>query len=91
MILGFPKLLMVIYSFHDIVLIYYVGCADIVCDPNAFCTSTPGSLTCICNHGYTGDGTTCIGKYHEEITCICTNHTWHVESSLFLILVQCTF
>ena len=32
------------------------------CDINAFCTNTPGSFTCACNQGYTGDGLTCIGN-----------------------------
>ena len=31
------------------------------CDQNATCTNTPGSFTCVCNEGYTGDGTTCTG------------------------------
>jgi cysteine-rich repeat protein len=29
------------------------------CDANATCTNTPGSFTCACNFGYSGDGTTC--------------------------------
>ena len=33
------------------------------CDSNAVCTSTPGSFTCACNQGYTGDGLSCIGNY----------------------------
>ena len=33
------------------------------CDPNATCTNTSGSYTCVCNEGYTGDGMTCTGKY----------------------------
>jgi cysteine-rich repeat protein len=29
------------------------------CDANATCTNTPGSFTCACNGGWTGDGVTC--------------------------------
>ena len=32
------------------------------CDGNAVCTNTPGSFTCACNEGYSGDGTTCTGQ-----------------------------
>ena len=31
------------------------------CDSNAICTNTPGSFTCACSQGYTGDGLTCLG------------------------------
>ena len=33
------------------------------CDPNAYCNNTVGSFNCTCNSGYTGNGTTCNGKY----------------------------
>ena len=32
------------------------------CDRNATCTNTPGSFTCACNEGYSGDGLICHGR-----------------------------
>ena len=37
------------------------------CDANAGCTNTPGSFTCACNTGYSGDGVTCAGKILIDI------------------------
>ena len=39
------------------------------CDANAVCTNTPGSFTCACNAGYSGDGKMCTSKYmiHADI------------------------
>ena len=33
------------------------------CDSNATCTNIPGSFTCACNQGYSGDGVICVGMY----------------------------
>ena len=33
------------------------------CDVNAYCNNTVGSFSCTCNSGFTGNGTTCAGKY----------------------------
>ena len=43
------------------------------CSPFANCTNTPGSFTCTCNQGYTGDGTTCDGKSVTVLDITLTN------------------
>ena len=34
------------------------------CSPNATCTNTNGSYTCICVNGYTGNGFNCTGMLY---------------------------
>jgi hypothetical protein len=54
----------------------YTGCTDDDectlgtdnCDINAACTNTPGSFTCACNAGYSGDGMTCTDITAPTIT-----------------------
>ena len=33
------------------------------CSPDAICTKIPGSVTCTCVEGYSGDGFICTGKF----------------------------
>lgn len=37
------------------------------CNANAACTNTPGSFTCACMTGYTGDGITCTGMLMNTV------------------------
>ncbi|XXT15899.1 FG-GAP-like repeat-containing protein [Sorangium sp. So ce429] len=50
------------------------------CDANAACTDTPGSFTCACDAGYSGDGVTCtdvdecgLGTDNCDANATCTN------------------
>ena len=35
------------------------GGSPVICSAHATCTNTPGSFSCVCDAGYTGDGVTC--------------------------------
>lgn len=39
------------------------------CHSNADCTNTDGSFMCMCNYGYTGDGTNCTSKVSVLLWC----------------------
>ena len=40
---------------------------SLLCDANAICTNTNGSFSCMCSHGYSGDGMLCTGmKLHAH-------------------------
>lgn len=42
-------------------------CESKPCDSNATCSNTAGSFTCACKDGFTGNGTTCTGKYYLNL------------------------
>ena len=46
------------------------------CDSNATCTNTPGSFTCTCNQGYSGDGTTCDGMFFNYTVTAQITESW---------------
>jgi hypothetical protein len=38
-------------------------CLTNPCHTDATCQNIPGSFTCTCNVGYSGNGFNCVGKY----------------------------
>ncbi len=59
-----------VYKLHDVFSLSPADeCEDGVnnCDTNAACIDTNGNYTCHCNAGYSGDGVTCVGKYHRKL------------------------
>ena len=69
------------------------------CDENANCVNTPGSFSCTCNEGYSGDGFTCTGQYllqhsvllHQIFNCDCTIEglAYEAKHILGLLVFQC--
>ena len=59
------------------------------CDTNAVCTNTPGSFTCACNAGYTGDGKLCTSKYmihaycniYDHFLTLCHSHNGNIKTA----------
>ena len=40
------------------------------CDPNAMCNDLNDGFECVCNPGFTGNGTVCEGMYSlTAVTC----------------------
>ena len=52
------------HNYSSFVIADINECSDgtALCATNADCTNTPGSFTCDCNRGYSGNGLNCVGK-----------------------------
>ncbi len=47
-------------------------CVSTSCHVNASCINTPGSFSCLCDLGHTGNGYSCTGRMDANITSRCT-------------------
>lgn len=56
------------------------------CDVNASCTNSDGSYSCVCNQGFTGNGTVCDGMF---IHASYSNPTYCVHYSFWSIKEKC--
>lgn len=54
------------------------------CSVNAICSNAPGSYVCVCNPGYTGNGTVCTSEY-----CLVANQIivipWHTKDVVLIV------
>lgn len=59
------------------------------CDVNASCTNSDGSYSCVCNQGFTGNGTVCDGmfihaSYSNEGPTYCVHYSfWSTKENCF--------
>ena len=51
-----------VLSVERFILLDIDECDEMPCDSNAACANAGGGFECICNKGYTGNGTICSGK-----------------------------
>jgi len=61
------------------------------CNELANCTNVPGSYSCTCINGYTGDGFTCLGKLpffiNVILNCSLQTHLVYLVQLLSVIIV----
>lgn len=68
-------------------------CLGNPCDVNAKCDNSPGSFSCTCNTGYSGNGFACKGKctFQKRRTILWQRNCIQVfQSKLCQTIVRCT-